>query len=318
MLKKYCVLLFSVLLGTFLILSIVEYTGKSILASAPSDSSVSSEEEDRIKVLTFLPSQSRHDGLMEFYNGLKAGNELYQGNVDISIYTWKSNAELTREEYELHIAQALQPDYVIISSNDTSLMDSGIPYLLYDGDIEESERLAYVGSDNRQIGYLAALQALELIPEGEIHAEIFMRSDNDVFLDRSEGFAQASEEEERLFLSEVYSFSYNFESGREYIRQVLENNGEINLLFCEDSFISCIAANVLENLGKTDQVKLIGMDLTANTQEYLEKGTIQILMDQDFYQTGLDMMNVILNMDQLDLPVKICNSGRIITKEDLA
>ena len=314
--KKYYRMLSGVTLGMLLLLLVSEHMDTIRSGIQTSGSSEKAAE----KILVFCSAKDKGMVFQNFYQGLEDGNENLHGNIDISIYERRSSETMSQEEYELRIAQAIQPDYMLITSRDTSLLNAGIPYFLYDGDMEDSERLAYVGTENHQAGYLAGQEAASLIPEEEVHAAIIMLLDNDVFQERAEGFQDAFSQSERLHVEEIYNIKGDFSVCRNYIANLLENteeDGAINLIFCEDSVVSAVVAEQICKNDDYQNVKIIGMDLNDYTLPYLENGCIQAVIDQNYYQAGLDLMELIIHKEKYTFPITVYHDCQVIKAEDL-
>lgn len=271
-------------------------------------------QEKALKVLTFLPAQNKAIGLDEFYLGLMQGLEKGGGGADLSVYSWRESESLSREEYETMVAEALKPDFLILSAGDTALLESGIPYFLYDGDPEQEGYLAYVGNHNLHMGARAAGEALELLPDGEIRAAVLYPSENTVFLQRRLGFEETAAREERLTVAETFCSHWDSQSCRAYLSSLLAK-GEVNLLFCEDSVLASIAAEFMEALPEKERLCVIGIDMTETAREHLEEGGISLILDQDFFQTGVTLMDLILRREEQDFPLVIYQEEKVLRRE---
>lgn len=315
MTRKYYVLLSAMTIAVLAAFFLTAHMGSYSLLQSGGVKPGGSAGKAPVKVLVFSPPKSHRKVFEDFYRGLSDGNVMYDGNIDIHVYDWKESTSLSRKEYELRIAQSIQPDYVICSAVDPSLAAAGIPAVFYDGDIKDANRFAYVGTDNYKAGNQAAMTMLAASESGNIHAAIFMPAGRQVFQNRAEGFRAAAKENSRLTVDDEYQVNENYSQFHEHIAKLLEESPEINAFFCEDSLVAGSAAQYLEETGMAQAIILIAMDYNEYTSPYLNDGTIRAALDQDYYQAGKDAINILVNQNRMKIPVDIYHDCKVITAD---
>lgn len=156
-----------------------------------------------------------------------------------------------------------------------------IPLVLIDSDLPGIPRLTSISQDAFQGGVLAA----KLIHFSGDHQRIFFVNisrkleNNDVIKQRKKGFLAyyksqplAVKVEEKTFKADESSFSKDLKNFIQALR-------EKDAIFVPNSKVHFVAAG-LEKAGKSAAVRLIGYDLTEKNRPYLEKNTIDFLINQ--------------------------------------
>ena len=103
---------------------------------------------------------------------------------------------------------ARRPDAIVLAAADYTLLtqpvqqavDAGIPVVMVDSDVNNQNTIAYVGTDNDQLGRRLAMELCERIPGGEVGIMSFVQ-DSYPAVQRESGFRSAMEK----MISSLYS-----------------------------------------------------------------------------------------------------------------
>jgi len=260
----------------------------------------------------------------------KAFQEVHQYGVNIEIHLFnQSNSQTFTDEAELILHS--QPDGVVLAplfSREAKLFISElkkrkIPYVFIDSNIEDSEKLSYIGQDSFQSGTLAAKLLDYSIPE---NASILilhfakLRDNLNHLVQREKGFYEYfktynPEGKRKLITLEIddpTSISFS-----EKLEEALDINHVVKGIFVTNSQVYHLA-EFLEQTGLSG-IRVIGHDLISKNILYLKKGTVDFLICQRPEEQGYNSVFTLFNHIILKKPVTTDNytSIDIITKENL-
>ena len=174
-----------------------------------------------------------------------------------------------------------------------------IPYIFYDGNMNEAKALAYIGQDDFKSGYLAGKLAAYLLQPNESALCVCIHTGENPPLYtksklREDGFQKILEDEMGF---KLYSFEHFISEGDETkplekkILQELTYHPDIKIIFATNSEVHKIAA-IIEKI-KIKGLKIIGYDLIDKNIDYLKKEIIHFLISQEPYQQGyLSVINL--------------------------
>ena len=148
--------------------------------------------------------------------------------------------------------------------------ENGIPVIIFDSGLNDSSVDGVVGSDNTQVGKIAAAKMAEALnDEGKVavvaHSEIGKSSQ-----ERIAGFQNSMQNMPGIeVLDPVYDNSS--EDLAEQVDQILDSNEDLSGIFCTngdvaDTVLDCVKAAGRENL------KIVGVDGTSGQQEAVGEG----------------------------------------------
>lgn len=155
-----------------------------------------------------------------------------------------------------------------------SLYDQGVPVVTLNTDIENSRRIAYVGSHYTRSGETAA-GLMYLMTHGQVNVGIITGSPNILcHTERIAGFISALKRHNpQVHIIEVVeNHDDEFES-YDKTAQLLKKHPEINALFFAAGGVygGCRAVT---SLGLTGKLRIIAFDKVPTTRELVEKGVI--------------------------------------------
>ncbi len=251
-------------------------------------------------------------------------------NLLLSIYEQEDSNRINYAE-QIEMAISMDTDILIahgaigekVKNGYEQLKEAGIELVLLDGDVPESGRILYVGTDNVEEGRRAASLALEII-EGEIFVGI-LDEQRDVqnepvasLSDRQEGFEEVVAQSERIKILAKETGLNSLLKVTEATEQMLENYPQINLLFCTDSITGQAAASVIKEKNLTGKVHIICFDMTQEIKKKIEEGVIDFTMVQQTEECGRICMEELSRRTKNTETKEIYLECKIVTKENIA
>lgn len=168
-----------------------------------------------------------------------------------------------------------------------SLTDHDIRILMVDGDVEDSGRFAYIGTDN----YGGGIQAAEIILKEkgkEAKVAVIAPSLGTGLRSvgaRLDGFEAAAKENE-MNITAYCETTYDSLTAIEKIEILLEENPDLEVLFCAEAVSGQAAADVVEEMGLKDQMMVITYDKNQRIEEDLRREAIDVTLAQDTEAIG--------------------------------
>lgn len=160
------------------------------------------------------------------------------------------------------------------------LHDLGIPVVTFNTDIENSKRLAYVGSHYRKSGETAA-GLLQLMTQGQVNIGIITGSSNILcHTERIAGFSEMLKPlEKRIRIIDIIEVHDDERESQEKTLKLLQEHPEINALYFTAGGVSGGCTSVLQQ-NLQDNLRIISYDMVPTTRKLLEQGVISATICQ--------------------------------------
>lgn len=154
------------------------------------------------------------------------------------------------------------------------LHDKGIPVVTFNTDIENSKRLAYVGSHYTKSGATAA-GLLQLMTHGEVHIGIITGSSNILcHTERIAGFTKSLEPyKDRIFIEGIVETHDDEIESYEKTTRFLTAHPEINALFFAAGGVYGGCRSITA-LGLQNRIRVITYDMVPTTRALIDSGVI--------------------------------------------
>lgn len=260
----------------------------------------------------------------------KAFQEIQQYGVNINIHLFKQSDSQTFKTEAGLILQS-NPEGVVLApffSRESKefiaeLKKREIPYVFIDSNIEECNKLSYVGQDSFQSGKLAARLLDYSVPENSsiliLHFAREMDNLNHL-AQREKGFyeyfsSKSPDVKRKLITMEIADPT---DAGfQEKIEAVLLTNPDIRGIFVTNSQVYYLARFLEQS--SISGIRVIGHDLITENIDFLRKGIVDFLICQRPEEQGYSAIITLFEHLVLKKVVKNENytSIDIITKENL-
>jgi ribose transport system substrate-binding protein len=195
-------------------------------------------------------------------------------------------------------------------------IDRGIPVVVFDSGLDSDRTLAYVATDNREGGRLAARRLIQVLNgKGKI-AIISDMPGSASTTERVNGF----EEECRRTGLEVLPVQF-VQADRAKARAVTENllsaHADLSGIFADHENAAVGAALALSSRQNRD-VRLVGFDSSQQLVTLLEDGWIDSLVVQNPFRMGYEAIRAVALNLAGETPAKETDTGsNVVTREDL-
>lgn len=275
-------------------------------------------------------SQCSVDAWREAANNEMLQEASFYGDVTVNILSVHDDSEQQIEDIEKFIDEKV--DLLVISPNESTSLTpvvekayrSGIPVILYDRKIDSDLYTAFIGGDNRQIGYAAGSYAMSTLRNSGRICVIRGTKGATADTERYEGFVSSLEENGEFsgsVVAEEYA-NFNRQSAERAMRSLLAaDEGPFDLVF---AFNDEMAAGVYDAYASSDIAEkpyILGIDalLTPNgtgTISYIQNGMINASF---IYPTGgkdvVDLARRILRGEEYQkenvLNTEVVNSSNV-------
>ncbi|MGP4079132.1 sugar-binding protein [Pseudalkalibacillus sp. R45] len=197
-------------------------------------------------------------------------------------------------------------------------IQKGVPVITVDTDAPKSDRIAYIGTDNYYAGLLAG-KALLADTEGEVNVAIITgRFDATHQKLRVQGFKDAIKEQERVKVTTIEDSHITRIQAAEKTYKILQEYPEVTAFYGTSALDAIGISQVLEQMGKTDDVYVIGFDILPETIELLKAGKIEATVIQKPYEMGYKSVETMVQILEGKAIDEINHTEtRVIHREDL-
>jgi ribose transport system substrate-binding protein len=165
------------------------------------------------------------------------------------------------------------------------VMDAKIPVMLLDGDAPSSKRLAFYGSNNYN-GGIECAKVIEQLTGGNAKIGIIAPIDIKHIMDRVDGIKDYIADKKDMEIVSIEDDRADVTATIEKTTAMLQAHPEINVVFGNGSHCGPGIAKAVEEMGLVGKVKLIAVDVTPQTADYIKAGVIDVALAQQPYQMG--------------------------------
>ncbi len=192
-----------------------------------------------------------------------------------------------RDEPVHGIALSGAEDQLLRRTVDECVREYGIPVVTFNGDLDGTERMCYVGQDAGKSGVVAAGLMGEIVGEGTV-AVISGHPTNPALNERACGFCRTLTElcPKANVLESRYAYDDDWVSEK-MTEELIGNYPELNGIYVTGSG-GVGVCRALERAGKSEKIKVIANDFLEDNLNWLKRGVINFLIGQDAYVQGYE------------------------------
>lgn len=266
----------------------------------------------------------------EFWLSVFAGAEAAatEYNLDLSIM-----GPETEEDFETQnqmVAQAVEngAEAVVFSAIDfennacaiDAAAEQGVQIVAIDSSVDSQAVSTYIGTDNYAAGQMAAQAALDrvdgILEVGIVNYDISSANGQE----RERGAVEQFEQSGRANIRAVINTLAEAQSARADTAALLEEHPEINVLLAFNEPTSVGAAQAVEDLGRSEDIFLVGFDSNVMTVDGLQEGSVDALVVQNPYAMGylgVESAYKLLSGKGSDLEATVDTSTQIVDRDNL-
>ena len=224
---------------------------------------------------------------LDVYEGVSSKAEELAGyNCTVIVKQIASSVEAQLSAIEELVAEEIN-GIALAPYNDSRIRDKinllseqGIPVVTLNTDIENTRRIAYVGSHYTKSGSTAA-GLLRLMTHGEVHVGIITGSSNILcHTERIAGFTESLKPfSDTIHIAEIVEVHDDEFESYEKTTVLLKRHPEINALYFVAGGVYGGCRSV-KALGLQNQMRIVAYDMVPTTKELLRQGIISAVICQ--------------------------------------
>lgn len=223
-----------------------------------------------------------------FWNDVKKGafKAAREFNVAVEFNSPRfSNLEEELQYMNIAIASNLDgiathvPDETMFTPVINDAIKKNIPVVTIESDAKHSERLAYIGNNNYEVGSVGGKLAADA-SGGNAKVAVILNGYSPEARDVSQnlritGFKDAVKDYKgKVDIEEIWISGMGLFSAGEIANELLTNNPQINTIFCTNPRDTLGVTQMVVDLNKVGQIKVIGYGSDPEILRYIEKNVI--------------------------------------------
>ena len=238
----------------------------------------------KLGVILFSPENPFY---LDVFEGVSSkADELAGYNCTVIVKQIASSVEAQLSAIEELVAEEIN-GIALAPYNDSRIRDKinllseqGIPVVTLNTDIENTRRIAYVGSHYTKSGSTAA-GLLRLMTHGEVHVGIITGSSNILcHTERIAGFTESLKPfSDTIHIAEIVEVHDDEFESYEKTTALLKRHPEINALYFVAGGVYGGCRSV-KALGLQNQMRIVAYDMVPTTKELLRQGIISAVICQ--------------------------------------
>jgi simple sugar transport system substrate-binding protein len=306
-----------------------------LLASLAMAFSVSTASKAEYKFNFVMHSDTNNAFWAAVHKGFKDACD--QVDADCQMLTLSGDGDQQEQLQNLESSIAQGVDGIVTTITHPTIFDAavdealaaGIPVITantdHPGGATGSNRLAYIGQDLEKAGYELASALSKQFPDGDVHVLIGVADMNQSWAyTRANGIARFMEDYKAANTNRKVTYE-KIESGMDLstvgnrVAAYVQTNPNTTAYF-DVGFWEAGAAQGIRNLGYAPgQMLLAGFDLVDVVFEEMEKGYVQLTVDQQPYYQGYMAVHQLYLMNKYGLSALDIDTGKaMIGPDDVA
>lgn len=279
-----------------------------------------------VATVYFMPKEYSND-TTDFWVSMVNGAKSAAEELDVEL-------EIIAPEHE--IEYAVQQEYIesVLEKNPTAVVlcpcsptetypyakkieDSGIPLVIVDSVMEKEVGNCVVSTDNVHAGSIMGEYIRNNISDNDYIGIVSHVKGSSTAVERESGVRESLQDYEDKIVTVVYSNS-DYNQAYEETVKMLDEHPEITVIAGLNEYSAVGAARAIKDLGRRDDIMMIGFDSSIEEIQLLEEGVFEAVVVQYPFNMGyLGVLNA-CKLARGEEVEKIVDSGTsLITKEDL-
>lgn len=233
---------------------------------------------------------------MDFWRSVNQGAQAAAStyNVNVSMIGPAIEKDYSQQVSLLESSIARKPDAIILAAADYNLLakpvqeaiDKGIPVIMVDSDVDNPRTVAYVGTDNVNLGTQLAKQMQKRLDQtsGEVGIVSFVKESYPA-VQRESGFRSILSTDRRFTLLDTAYGDSDVQKTEYQTAVMVAQHPKLAAIASLNAQSSEGAAQALSKLGRKD-IPLFAIDCTPEEAMYMEDGILKLAILQNPYQMG--------------------------------
>jgi ribose transport system substrate-binding protein len=301
--------------------------------STSGNSNFTGDSSKEFYMVTFLSGFSYWK---DCYKGFEAAGKLYGVKT---VYGGTTEYDVNSAVTAFDQIIAKHPAGIAVSCMDAKAYQSsinkaiaaGIPVVTFDSDSADSDRLAFIGTQNYQAGATAARYiGKKLGGKGVVAAGTTLGQTN--IKERTQGFEETMKSEyPNIKVAQIVDTGTDQVTAATAISNLLKKNSDVDYIFCAFQSAMLGAQKALQETNMTGKVKIVGFDTDSTTLDSIKSGDVDASISQGPWCEGFWSMNYLFFvsnnlMNPTDdwqakkyptLPVTADSGSTVVTKDNV-
>ncbi len=296
-------------------------------------SAVSGFAAEKSYTIAVIPKGTTHEFWKSIHAGaVKAEQELAAKGTQVRLF-WKGPLREDDRDQQIQVVEnftARKVSGMVLAPLDSralvapvkSAVQSGVPVVVIDSDLESDQQLSFVATDNFKGGQMAGEYLGKMLGgKGKVILLRFQVGSASTEA-REAGFLDALKKfpDLKLISSDQHSGPTR-ETGYQASQNLLNRFGkEVDGIFCPNETSTIGMTKALRDIGRAGgKVKLVGFDSGTQSVLDLKNGDVQGLIVQDPLKMGyLGVMTVVDHLEGRKVEKRIDTGVSLVTKENMA
>ena len=264
-----------------------------------------------------------------FFNQINDGAQAAAEELGADVQVVDSQNDPSRQVRAIENFITQQKDAIIVVAIDVegikpalqAARDAGIPVIAIDARVDSPPANTFIGVDNYGAGVQAGEYTANFVSEelgGEAKIGIVGALNSFIQNQRRDGFLEVVEEAEGVEVVGVVDGQNAQEIALTAAENLVTANPDLDVIYAtgEPALVGTIAA--VESQGLTDQVKIIGWDLTEGVIRGIEEGFVEAVVQQNPYQEGYEAVSASLKLieggevqEEVLIPIEIVTDENV-------
>lgn len=254
-------------------------------------------------------------GNLEFFSAHKYGWKWAGKTLGVNAkYVGPAEVDINGEVAAFEQAIAEKPAGIAVFAWDPVLTplinkawSAGIPVVTILGDLPNSKRIAYVGSPQRDLGFVGGQQIAKVLG-GKGKVVVLSLPGVQMFDDRAAGFKDAFKGFKDIEVVQTVDTKADIPTSVNAAKSMLQRYPDLAAFVGTDSTAGIGAATAVKEAGKAGKVRIVSMDRNSDVLQAIQNGTITGTVAQDDAAMAFWALQTLYNFKHRQAPLTSNNA----------
>jgi len=193
-------------------------------------------------------------------------------------------------------------------------VDAGIPVVTFSGDIPDSKRSTFVGTNQHQLGFFGGKKLAEILG-GKGDVAILSIPGVGMFDTREQGYKDAFATYPGIKVVQTGDTKADTVTAINTAKAIMQRFPNLTAFACTDSTGGIAAATAVSEAGKTGTIKIVSMDRNSDVLEKIKTGLVTGTVAQDDAAEMVWAMMVLFSRHHFEPPLTTDNRKANVSAE---
>jgi len=229
-------------------------------------------------------------------------------------YIGPAEYDVPGEVTALDQAIARKPAGIALFGVDESLkpsidkaVEAGIPVVTYSGDVPDSKRSTFCGTNQHDLGYFGGKKLGEVLG-GKGDVAILTISGVSMFDQREQGYREALATFPGIKVVQTGNTKADTVTAIDVAKAILQRNPNLAAFACTDSTGGIGSTTAVSEAGKVGQIKIVSMDRNSDVLQQVKSGVVTGTIAQDDCAEMVWCLMVLFSKHHFDPPLTSNNA----------